>query len=34
LPPEACDDPWGPELPSHERDAVERVVRDARAARA
>jgi 4-hydroxy-tetrahydrodipicolinate synthase len=34
LPPEACDDPWGPELPSQERDAVERVVRDARAARA
>jgi 4-hydroxy-tetrahydrodipicolinate synthase len=34
LPPEACDDPWGPELPSPERDAVERVVRDARAARA
>jgi len=34
LPPEACDDPWGPELPSHERDAVERAVRDARAARA
>jgi 4-hydroxy-tetrahydrodipicolinate synthase len=34
LPPEACDDPWGPALPSEERDAVERAVRDARAARA
>ncbi|HEX7336746.1 MAG TPA: dihydrodipicolinate synthase family protein [Gemmatimonadales bacterium] len=34
LPPEACDDPWGPALPPHEREAVERVVRDARAARA
>jgi 4-hydroxy-tetrahydrodipicolinate synthase len=34
LPPEACDDPWGPPLPSHERDAVERLVRDARATRA
>jgi 4-hydroxy-tetrahydrodipicolinate synthase len=34
LPPEACDDPWGPPLPPAERDAVERVVRDARATRA
>jgi 4-hydroxy-tetrahydrodipicolinate synthase len=34
LPADACDDPWGPPLPSDERDAVERVVRDARAARA
>jgi 4-hydroxy-tetrahydrodipicolinate synthase len=34
LPPEACDDPWGPALPAEERDAVERAVRDARAARA
>jgi 4-hydroxy-tetrahydrodipicolinate synthase len=33
LPPEACDDPWGPPLPPHERDAVERLVRDARATR-
>ncbi|HET6797086.1 MAG TPA: dihydrodipicolinate synthase family protein [Gemmatimonadales bacterium] len=32
--PEACDDPWGPTLPSGEREAVERAVRDARAARA
>jgi 4-hydroxy-tetrahydrodipicolinate synthase len=34
LPAEACDDPWGPQLQLGERDAVERVVRDARAARA
>jgi len=34
LPPDACDDPWGPPLPSGERDAVERLVRDARATRA
>jgi 4-hydroxy-tetrahydrodipicolinate synthase len=34
LPPEACDDPWGPALPAEERAAVERVVRDARSARA
>ena len=34
LPAEACDDPWGPILPPQEREAVERVVRDARAARA
>jgi 4-hydroxy-tetrahydrodipicolinate synthase len=31
---EACDDPWGPQLPSGERPAVEQAVRDARAARA
>jgi 4-hydroxy-tetrahydrodipicolinate synthase len=34
LPPEACDDPWGPALPGEERVAVERMVRDARATRA
>ena len=34
LPPEACDDPWGPALPAEERAVVERVVRDARSARA
>lgn len=34
VPPAACDDPWGPELPPAEREAVERAVRDARAARA
>jgi 4-hydroxy-tetrahydrodipicolinate synthase len=34
LPVDACDDPWGPALPAGERDAVERMVRDARAARA
>jgi 4-hydroxy-tetrahydrodipicolinate synthase len=34
LPPEACDDPWGPPLPPEERAAVERAVRDARSARA
>jgi len=34
IPAEACDDPWGPELPRSERDRVEEVVRDARAARA
>ncbi|HEX6105019.1 MAG TPA: dihydrodipicolinate synthase family protein [Gemmatimonadales bacterium] len=34
LPPESCDDPWGPELPAAERAAVEQAVRDARAARA
>src|SRR5919112_6729034 len=31
LPADACDDPWGPPLPNDERDAVERLVRDARA---
>jgi 4-hydroxy-tetrahydrodipicolinate synthase len=34
LPPEGCDDPWGPALPPDQREAVERMVRDARAARA
>jgi 4-hydroxy-tetrahydrodipicolinate synthase len=34
LPPEACDDPWGPPLPPEERALVERAVRDARSARA
>jgi 4-hydroxy-tetrahydrodipicolinate synthase len=34
LPAHACDDPWGPALPEDERDAVERLVRDARTARA
>jgi 4-hydroxy-tetrahydrodipicolinate synthase len=34
LPPDACDDPWGPPLPADEREAVERMVRDARATRA
>jgi 4-hydroxy-tetrahydrodipicolinate synthase len=34
LPSEACDDPWGPELPEAERAGVEQAVRDARASRA
>jgi 4-hydroxy-tetrahydrodipicolinate synthase len=34
IPPDACDDPWGPSLPPEEREAVERAVRDARATRA
>jgi 4-hydroxy-tetrahydrodipicolinate synthase len=34
IPREACDDPWGPALPPGEREAVERLVRDARATRA
>lgn len=34
LPADACDDPWGPPLSGGERDAVERLVRDARATRA
>jgi 4-hydroxy-tetrahydrodipicolinate synthase len=34
LPPEACDDPWGPPLPASERETVERAVRNARATRA
>jgi 4-hydroxy-tetrahydrodipicolinate synthase len=34
LPADACDDPWGPPLSGPERDAVERVVRDARSTRA
>ena len=33
LPPEACDDPWGPALPETERAAVDAMVRSARAAR-
>lgn len=33
LPPDACDDPWGPSLSAEERATVERAVRDARAAR-
>lgn len=33
LPDDACDDPWGPELPTSERDLVRQAVRDARAAR-
>ena len=34
LPHDSCDDPWGPALLSEEREAVERMVRDARATRA
>jgi 4-hydroxy-tetrahydrodipicolinate synthase len=34
IPPESCDDPWGPPLSPEERHAVERAVRDARATRA
>ena len=34
IPPDTCDDPWGPPLPADERAAVERMVRDARATRA
>ena len=33
IPDDACDDPWGPELPAAERDRVRRAVRDACAAR-
>jgi 4-hydroxy-tetrahydrodipicolinate synthase len=33
IPREACDDPWGPVLPEREREIVEQVVADARAAR-
>ncbi len=33
LPREACDDPWGPTLPEHEREAVEQAVAGARASR-
>lgn len=33
LPPDACDDPWGPELSAGDRATVEQAVRDARAAR-
>jgi 4-hydroxy-tetrahydrodipicolinate synthase len=31
LPPDACDDPWGPVLPQAERALVEQTVRNARA---
>lgn len=34
LPPDVCDDPWGPPLSDDQRAAVERMVRDARATRA
>jgi 4-hydroxy-tetrahydrodipicolinate synthase len=34
IPRDACDDPWGPPLAPAERDVVEQVVSDARAARA
>ncbi|HLQ60073.1 MAG TPA: dihydrodipicolinate synthase family protein [Gemmatimonadales bacterium] len=30
IPDDACDDPWGPELPAAEREAVRRAVREAR----
>jgi len=30
IPDDACDDPWGPPLPDHEREAVRRFVREAR----
>jgi 4-hydroxy-tetrahydrodipicolinate synthase len=33
IPREACDDSWGPALPEREREIVEQVVADARAAR-
>jgi 4-hydroxy-tetrahydrodipicolinate synthase len=33
IPRDACDDPWGPALPEGERELVEQVVADARAAR-
>jgi 4-hydroxy-tetrahydrodipicolinate synthase len=33
IPREACDDPWGPALPELEREIVDQVVADARAAR-
>ena len=33
IPREACDDPWGPALPGREREIVDQVVADARAAR-
>jgi len=31
IPEDSCDDPWGPALPTSERDAVRRAVREARA---
>src|SRR5204862_5956759 len=33
FPEDACDDPWGPDLPPVERDMVRRAVREARGAR-
>ena len=30
IPDDACDDPWGPQLPAAEREAVRRAVREAR----
>ena len=33
IPREACDDPWGPTLPESERELVDQVIADARAAR-
>jgi 4-hydroxy-tetrahydrodipicolinate synthase len=30
IPDDACDDPWGPQLPAAEREAVRRTVREAR----
>ena len=33
IPEDACDDPWGPDLPPVERDMVRRAVREARGAR-
>jgi 4-hydroxy-tetrahydrodipicolinate synthase len=33
IPGEACDDPWGPALPEREREVVDQVIADARAAR-
>ena len=30
IPEDACDDPWGPQLPTAEREAVRRAVREAR----
>ena len=33
IPREACDDPWGPALPDREREIMDQVIADARAAR-
>ena len=30
IPDDACDDPWGPQLPAAQREAVRRAVREAR----
>jgi 4-hydroxy-tetrahydrodipicolinate synthase len=30
IPDDACDDPWGPQLPAAEREAVRGAVREAR----